>query len=130
MFDNKTILITGGTGSFGKKYVKTLISRYNPKKIIVFSRDEKIVDMDVAKDCRSLLDAYKDYTIEPDEFADFALTSRVARNQLLSLIKRFKKNYNSSPSNKKQILKPDSELNKLLTSLKKDFYRTTYAHNQ
>ncbi|KZN39490.1 N-acetyl glucosamine/N-acetyl galactosamine epimerase [Pseudoalteromonas luteoviolacea S2607] len=40
MFDNKTILITGGTGSFGKKYVKTLLERYRPKKIIVFSRDE------------------------------------------------------------------------------------------
>ncbi|ALU44797.1 UDP-N-acetylglucosamine 4,6-dehydratase (inverting) [Pseudoalteromonas rubra] len=40
MFDNKTILITGGTGSFGKKYVNTLLTRYKPKKIIVFSRDE------------------------------------------------------------------------------------------
>lgn len=40
MFDGKTILITGGTGSFGKKYVKTLLSRYSPKKIIIFSRDE------------------------------------------------------------------------------------------
>ncbi|MEM5513637.1 UDP-N-acetylglucosamine 4,6-dehydratase (inverting) [Pseudoalteromonas sp. AS84] len=40
MFNNKTILITGGTGSFGKKYVKTLLERYNPKKIIIFSRDE------------------------------------------------------------------------------------------
>ncbi|MCF6440372.1 UDP-N-acetylglucosamine 4,6-dehydratase (inverting) [Pseudoalteromonas luteoviolacea] len=40
MFNNKTILITGGTGSFGKKYVKTLLERYRPKKIIVFSRDE------------------------------------------------------------------------------------------
>jgi UDP-N-acetylglucosamine 4,6-dehydratase len=40
MFDNKTILITGGTGSFGKKYVKTLLERYQPKKIIIFSRDE------------------------------------------------------------------------------------------
>ncbi len=40
MFDNKTILITGGTGSFGKKYVKTLLERYKPKKIIIFSRDE------------------------------------------------------------------------------------------
>jgi UDP-N-acetylglucosamine 4,6-dehydratase len=40
MFDNKTILITGGTGSFGKKYVKTLLENYKPKKIIVFSRDE------------------------------------------------------------------------------------------
>ncbi len=40
MFDNKSILITGGTGSFGKQYVKTLLERYSPKKIIVFSRDE------------------------------------------------------------------------------------------
>jgi len=40
MFDNKTIFITGGTGSFGKKYVKTLLKKYNPKKIVVYSRDE------------------------------------------------------------------------------------------
>ena len=40
MFNNKTILITGGTGSFGKQYTRTLVSRYNPKKIIIYSRDE------------------------------------------------------------------------------------------
>lgn len=40
MFDGKSILITGGTGSFGKKAVKTLLERYKPKKIIIFSRDE------------------------------------------------------------------------------------------
>lgn len=40
MFNDKTILITGGTGSFGKKYVSTLLNRYTPKKIIVYSRDE------------------------------------------------------------------------------------------
>jgi len=40
MFDNKSILITGGTGSFGKKYVKTLLNRYKPRKIIIYSRDE------------------------------------------------------------------------------------------
>lgn len=40
MFDNKSILITGGTGSFGKKYVETLLKNYNPKKIIIYSRDE------------------------------------------------------------------------------------------
>lgn len=40
MFDNKTILITGGTGSFGKKYTETLLRLYSPKKIIIFSRDE------------------------------------------------------------------------------------------
>ncbi|MGH1440861.1 MAG: UDP-N-acetylglucosamine 4,6-dehydratase (inverting) [Cellvibrionaceae bacterium] len=40
MFDNKSILITGGTGSFGKKYTKTLLERYKPNRIIIFSRDE------------------------------------------------------------------------------------------
>lgn len=40
MFNNKNILITGGTGSFGQKYVKTLLERYSPKKIIIYSRDE------------------------------------------------------------------------------------------
>jgi len=40
MFDNKNILVTGGTGSFGTEFVKTLIKKYKPKKIIVYSRDE------------------------------------------------------------------------------------------
>ena len=40
MFDNSNILITGGTGSFGKKFVKTILSKFKPKKIIIFSRDE------------------------------------------------------------------------------------------
>jgi len=40
MFDNASILITGGTGSFGKKYTRTLLDRYQPKKIIIYSRDE------------------------------------------------------------------------------------------
>ncbi|WP_018690922.1 UDP-N-acetylglucosamine 4,6-dehydratase (inverting) [Algicola sagamiensis] len=40
MFDGKTILITGGTGSFGKKYTQTLLKRFKPRKIIIYSRDE------------------------------------------------------------------------------------------
>jgi len=40
MFNKKSILITGGTGSFGKQYVETLLNRYKPKKIIIYSRDE------------------------------------------------------------------------------------------
>lgn len=40
MFSGKNILITGGTGSFGKKFVSLLLARYQPKKIIIFSRDE------------------------------------------------------------------------------------------
>ena len=40
MFNNQTILITGGTGSFGKKYTQIILEKYKPKKIIIFSRDE------------------------------------------------------------------------------------------
>ena len=40
LFDNKTILVTGGTGSFGKKFIETVFGKYKPKKIIVYSRDE------------------------------------------------------------------------------------------
>jgi len=38
--DNRTVLITGGTGSFGKQFVKTLLARHKPHKLIVYSRDE------------------------------------------------------------------------------------------
>ena len=40
MFNNKNILITGGTGSFGKKYTDILLAKYKPNKIIIYSRDE------------------------------------------------------------------------------------------
>lgn len=41
MLNNKTVLITGGTGSFGKQFIKTILERYQDvKKIIIFSRDE------------------------------------------------------------------------------------------
>lgn len=40
MFNDKTVLITGGTGSFGHQYVKTLLAQYRPKRLIIFSRDE------------------------------------------------------------------------------------------
>jgi UDP-N-acetylglucosamine 4,6-dehydratase/5-epimerase len=40
MFNDKSILITGGTGSFGKRYVQMLLENYKPRRIIVFSRDE------------------------------------------------------------------------------------------
>jgi UDP-N-acetylglucosamine 4,6-dehydratase len=40
MFNNKTIMITGGTGSFGKHFVKKILDLYKPKKLIVYSRDE------------------------------------------------------------------------------------------
>lgn len=40
MLDNKTILITGGTGSFGHHFVDYIVANYKPKKIIIYSRDE------------------------------------------------------------------------------------------
>jgi len=40
IFNNKTILITGGTGSFGKKFTERILRDYDPKKIIIYSRDE------------------------------------------------------------------------------------------
>ena len=48
MFKNSTILITGGTGSFGNAFVKQTLRKYSPKKIIIFSRDE-MKQWDMAK---------------------------------------------------------------------------------
>ena len=38
--DNQKILVTGGTGSFGKKFVNYVLKNFKPKKLIIFSRDE------------------------------------------------------------------------------------------
>jgi UDP-N-acetylglucosamine 4,6-dehydratase len=38
--DGKVILVTGGTGSFGKRFIETVLCRYTPRKLIVYSRDE------------------------------------------------------------------------------------------
>ncbi len=40
MLNNKVVLVTGGTGSFGQKFVEIVLKEYKPKKLIVFSRDE------------------------------------------------------------------------------------------
>lgn len=40
IFDGKTVLITGGTGSFGKKFVEIVLKEHRPEKLIIFSRDE------------------------------------------------------------------------------------------
>lgn len=51
MFNNKSILITGGTGSFGKKFTERILREYNPKKIVIYSRDEFKQDL-MAKEFR------------------------------------------------------------------------------
>lgn len=48
MLSNSTILITGGTGSFGNTFVPMVLEKYNPKKVIIFSRDE-MKQWDMAK---------------------------------------------------------------------------------
>ena len=40
MVNNKTLLITGGTGSFGQKITDYILKKYKPKKLIIYSRDE------------------------------------------------------------------------------------------
>jgi UDP-N-acetylglucosamine 4,6-dehydratase len=49
MKKNSTILVTGGTGSFGKTFIPLTLKKYNPKKIIIFSRDE-MKQWEMAKD--------------------------------------------------------------------------------
>ena len=45
MLNNKSILITGGTGSFGQKFIEMIFDRYNPSRVIIYSRDEFKQDM-------------------------------------------------------------------------------------
>ncbi|MCL2216608.1 MAG: UDP-N-acetylglucosamine 4,6-dehydratase (inverting) [Defluviitaleaceae bacterium] len=52
MFDDKTILVTGGTGSFGNAFVPMTLKRFKPKKVIVLSRDE-MKQWDMAKKFQS-----------------------------------------------------------------------------
>jgi UDP-N-acetylglucosamine 4,6-dehydratase len=40
MFNDKSILVTGGTGSFGKSFIRELLARYTPRRVVVYSRDE------------------------------------------------------------------------------------------
>ena len=40
MFNNKTVLVTGGTGSFGRSFIKTILESYSLQKVIIYSRDE------------------------------------------------------------------------------------------
>jgi UDP-N-acetylglucosamine 4,6-dehydratase (inverting) len=51
MENNDVILVTGGTGSFGKKFVSMTLSQFNPSKIIIYSRDE-MKQWEMAKDYR------------------------------------------------------------------------------
>jgi UDP-N-acetylglucosamine 4,6-dehydratase (inverting) len=59
-FDGKSVLITGGTGSFGKRFIQTVLQRWSPKRIAVYSRDElKQFDMQNVEPCRSRQDVMR-----------------------------------------------------------------------
>ena len=49
--NDKSVLVTGGTGSFGKHFLKTVIAQYKPRRLIVFSRDE-LKQFEMAQDFR------------------------------------------------------------------------------
>lgn len=79
MFSAKSILITGGTGSFGKQYVRTILSRYQPKKLIIFSRDE-LKQFEMAQDFNADCMRYfigdvrdKDRLVQAMEGVDFVI---------------------------------------------------------
>lgn len=79
MFSAKSILITGGTGSFGKQYVRTILRRYQPKKLIIFSRDE-LKQFEMAQDFNADCMRYfigdvrdKDRLVQAMEGVDFVI---------------------------------------------------------
>ncbi len=41
MFDDKTIFVTGGTGSFGNNFARLALNSHQPKRVVIYSRDEK-----------------------------------------------------------------------------------------
>ena len=65
MFDNASIMITGGTGSFGRKYTENLLKRYKPARVIVYSRDElkqSVMQQDfTSKSMRYFIGDVRDY---------------------------------------------------------------------
>ncbi len=53
MFDGQSILITGGTGSFGQAFIKHLLTHHKPRRIAVYSRDE-LKQYDMQQECNDL----------------------------------------------------------------------------
>jgi len=51
MLNGKSILVTGGTGSFGQRFIRTLLKRYEPRRVVVYSRDE-LKQFEMAQDLR------------------------------------------------------------------------------
>jgi len=65
MLDDQTILVTGGTGSFGKAFIRTVLERYKPKKVVVYSRDEfKQFEMQDHEPFKTLSHSHKNDPLE------------------------------------------------------------------
>lgn len=74
MLNNKTILITGGTGSFGKKFISTVIKKYKAKKIIIYSRDElKQYEMSIASPYNKFHDTMRYFIGDVRDFSRLKL---------------------------------------------------------
>lgn len=90
MFNNKSILITGGTGVFGKRYVKKILEKYDPKKIIVYSRnDQKQFEMskEISDPCmRYFIGDIRDYErlLDALEGVDFLIHAASIKQLLAS----------------------------------------------
>lgn len=60
MLNGKTILVTGGTGSFGNAFTEYVLTHYDPKKIIIYSRDE-FKQFNMANKFKSIKESYVFY---------------------------------------------------------------------
>jgi len=85
MFNGKSILITGGTGSFGKRFVQRLLREYKPKKIVIYSRDElkqhemaKTLDPTIYPALRYFLGDVRDYQRLYQAFRDIDIVIHAA----------------------------------------------------
>ena len=72
VFNNKSILITGGTGSFGFNFAKEILLKYKPKKIVIYSRDE-----------------YKQYKMQNSEIFKRFINNKNQSNSLRFFIKKY-----------------------------------------
>lgn len=83
MFNGQTVLVTGGTGSFGEYFIKNLLQKYKPKKVIIFSRDEfkqhqLKKDPSLGENCRFFIGDVRDLSRLKQAFADVDIVIHAA----------------------------------------------------
>jgi hypothetical protein len=97
--------------------------RYELVNNTCYTLRETIYKQDITKDCEELFEAYKAYTIEPENFENFAYKSRRARAKLTETVEKLKNKYILDNVEKRANIKPDETLDPILLSLRKDIYR-------